>query len=126
MQFRASPPPIESPWLAPVTTKVPAECSKEQPFGDWRSHQQKFSPGRGLEQLQSAKRALAKRPGISRTMAASAQVSQSSSHMPTTWPNPSVEATTNSVPARADKAGSAHSALPARAVPLSVAPHLER
>ena len=39
--------------------------------------------------------------------------------------NPSFEATSNSGPPHAGKAGFAHSALPARVVPLSAAPHFE-
>jgi hypothetical protein len=41
-------------------------------------------------------------------------------------PNPSFEATSNSGPPRAGKAGFAHSALPARGVPLLAAPQFER
>ena len=41
-------------------------------------------------------------------------------------PNPSFEATTDSGPPHAGKAGFAHSALPARVVPLSAAPQFER
>jgi hypothetical protein len=41
-------------------------------------------------------------------------------------PNSSFEATSNSGPPRAGKAGFAHSALPARSVPLLVAPQFER
>lgn len=41
-------------------------------------------------------------------------------------PNPSVEATSNSVALRAGQAGFAHSACPARSATLSAAPHFKR
>jgi hypothetical protein len=41
-------------------------------------------------------------------------------------PNPSFEATANSGPPHAGKAGFAHSALPARGIPLSQAAQFER
>ena len=41
-------------------------------------------------------------------------------------PNPSVETSPNSVPPRAGNAGFAHSAPPARGVPLSGSSHLKR